>query len=55
MEVVKYPTNQEEILYQRQPGHRSHVTIGGAAPDGARHLLPELIEPTIKRLKERVA
>ena len=33
--VTKHPTNQEEILYQRQPGFGTQISIGGPAPDGA--------------------
>ena len=35
MSVNKYPTNQQEILYQKNANFTTGITIGGAAPDGA--------------------
>ena len=35
MAVNKYPTNQQEILYQKNANFTTGITIGGAVRDGA--------------------
>ena len=39
MTIVKQPTSMEEHAYQKQPGFKTRITIGGDAPDGAALLL----------------
>lgn len=37
--IVARPTSGEELLYQKQPGFVSGITIGAAAPDGPAYTL----------------